>query len=81
MTAPREIALFLDMMAAERGAAANTLDAYRRDLEDVAARLAGLGSALSAAGTADLEGVLAGMASDAMFHLLQSHPILHFFQP
>ena len=31
MTAHREIALFLDMMAAERGAAANTLDAYRRD--------------------------------------------------
>lgn len=66
MTTPREIALFLDMMAAERGAAANTLDAYRRDLEDVAARLAGLGSALSAAGTADLEGVLAGMASDGL---------------
>ena len=27
-------AQFLDMVAAERGAAANTLDAYRRDLED-----------------------------------------------
>lgn len=26
--------LFLDMLAAERGAAANTLEAYRRDLED-----------------------------------------------
>jgi integrase/recombinase XerD len=33
----RSIDLFLDMMAAERGAARNTLDAYRRDLEDVAA--------------------------------------------
>ncbi|PWB94591.1 site-specific tyrosine recombinase XerD [Methylosinus sporium] len=28
------IAAFLDMLAAERGAARNTLDAYRRDLED-----------------------------------------------
>ncbi len=31
--------LFLDMLAAERGAARNTLDAYRRDLEDYAAFL------------------------------------------
>ncbi|MEL6436866.1 MAG: site-specific tyrosine recombinase XerD [Pseudomonadota bacterium] len=30
---------FLDMMAAERGASANTLENYRRDLEDVAAFL------------------------------------------
>ena len=28
--------LFLDMLAAERGAAANTLAAYRRDLDDFA---------------------------------------------
>ena len=27
------IALFLDMLASERGAAANTLAAYRRDLD------------------------------------------------
>src|SRR5215207_6377819 len=32
--------LFLDMIAAERGASANTLDAYRRDLEDFSAELA-----------------------------------------
>ena len=31
--------LFLDMLAAERGAGANTLDAYRRDLADLAAFL------------------------------------------
>ena len=30
----RLIDLYLDMLAAERGAAANTLEAYRRDLED-----------------------------------------------
>src|SRR4051812_12463720 len=34
-SAPHRLgALFLDMLAAERGAAANTLQAYRRDLDD-----------------------------------------------
>ena len=61
-----DIALFLDMMAAERGAAANTLDAYRRDLDDVAARLAGAGIELRAAATADLEGVLDGLRADGL---------------
>ena len=37
--------LYLDMLAAERGAARNTLDAYRRDLDDYLAHLAGTGSA------------------------------------
>jgi integrase/recombinase XerD len=37
----RAISLFLDMLAAERAAAANTLMAYRRDLEDASARLTG----------------------------------------
>ena len=32
---------FLDMLASERGAAANTLQASRRDLEDFASSLAG----------------------------------------
>jgi integrase/recombinase XerD len=41
---------FLEMMSAERGAAANTLDAYRRDLEDFARFLA---DASVAAATAD----------------------------
>ena len=46
MTAPRPspaaslIQSFLDAMAAERGASRNTLDAYRRDLDDYAAFLA-----------------------------------------
>jgi integrase/recombinase XerD len=35
---------FLEMMAAERGASAHTLDAYRRDLADFAAFLAARGS-------------------------------------
>lgn len=66
MTAARDISLFLDMMAAERGAAVNTLDAYRRDLDDVAARLKSAGCELGAATTADLEGVLAGFAADGL---------------
>lgn len=35
-SASTEVSGFLEMMAAERGAAPNTLDAYRRDLEDFA---------------------------------------------
>ncbi|SCY26420.1 site-specific tyrosine recombinase XerD [Microvirga guangxiensis] len=34
MSGARQASLFLDMLAAERGASKNTLDAYRRDLED-----------------------------------------------
>ena len=41
---------FLEMMAAERGAARNTLDAYRRDLTDYAAFLARRSLAPSTAG-------------------------------
>ena len=66
MSAPRDIALFLDMMAAERGAAFNTLEAYRRDLEDVAARLSAQGTDLSSAHTGDLEAVRAGFARDGL---------------
>ena len=43
LAAARLVELFLDMMAAERGAASNTIEAYRRDLTDYCAFLAGLG--------------------------------------
>ena len=43
------IELFLDMIAAERGASANTLDAYRRDLTDFAADLTHAGETIPAA--------------------------------
>ena len=33
------VELFLDMLAAERGAGANTLGAYRNDLEDLSAHM------------------------------------------
>ncbi|MCB1381977.1 MAG: site-specific tyrosine recombinase XerD [Notoacmeibacter sp.] len=55
-----EIESFLEMMAAERGAATNTLDAYRRDLEDADAELAGR---LAGATPDDVRAVLEGLAA------------------
>ena len=54
--------LFLDMLAAERGAGANTLDAYRRDLTDLAAHLGSEGRSLAGAATEDLRGYLAALS-------------------
>ena len=45
------ITAFIDMMAAERGAAKNTLQAYQRDCDDLAAFLAASGSSLRKADT------------------------------
>lgn len=62
MTDAALIALFLDMLAAERGAARNTLLAYSRDLEQASAWLSGqLGSAQPAE-LATLSGHWAGLA-------------------
>ena len=44
MTGARFASLFLDMLAAERGASRNTLEAYRRDLDDYLAYLAESGT-------------------------------------
>ena len=51
--------LFLDMLAAERGAGANTLAAYRRDLEDLAETLE---TSIAKATTDDLRCYLAALA-------------------
>lgn len=48
------IELYLDMLAAERGAAANTLAAYRRDLADFAADLGKAGVGIAKAQSDDL---------------------------
>jgi integrase/recombinase XerD len=59
------IALFLDMLAAERGAGANTLAAYARDLDDYSAHLsAGKGAmrrTMANATTDDVRGFVAGL--------------------
>jgi integrase/recombinase XerD len=57
--AHRLIALFLEMIAAERGAAVNTLDAYRRDLVAYAAALKARGQEPLDASTEDVRAYLA----------------------
>jgi integrase/recombinase XerD len=52
------IDLFLDMLAAERGAGPNTLAAYGRDLADFAAYLGAKGRPLATATTDDVRGYL-----------------------
>lgn len=53
---------FLEMLAAERGAAQNTLDAYRRDLEDFLSYLAARSSFLTLATGHDISGYLQSLA-------------------
>ena len=62
----RLIELFLDMLAAERGAAANTLAAYRNDLADFRSHLAATGKALAAVHADDIRGYLRVLAERRM---------------
>ncbi len=55
--------LFLDMIAAERGAAANTLAAYGRDLEDYCDYLGSCGEGPLSAGTANVRAYLEDLDS------------------
>ena len=52
---------FLEMMSAERGASANTLSSYRRDLADYGAFLAARGSRFDSAGTGVVRAYLADL--------------------
>jgi len=56
------VELFLDMMATERGASGNTLDAYRRDLDDYSGFLMSKRRDVDAATTADIRAYLAALA-------------------
>ena len=58
----RLIALFLDMLAAERGAGANTLSAYTHDLADLAQYLGAAKRSILSATTDDLRGYLGSLA-------------------
>lgn len=60
-----QVEAFLEMLAAERGAAANTLAAYRRDLGDAADFLGG-GGALLRADKSDLRSYIADLAARGM---------------
>ena len=57
-----ELALFLDMLSAERGAAAHTIDAYTRDLAEFLAFLAAKGKGATDATADHLRAFLAGLA-------------------
>ncbi|MFG1418283.1 site-specific tyrosine recombinase XerD [Xanthobacter sp. V0B-10] len=61
MSASGPLALFLDMQAVERGASRNTLEAYRRDLDDFAAFLAGRGESPAGAATDAIRAYLADL--------------------
>lgn len=57
---------FLEMLAAERGAARNTLDAYRRDLRDASAFLEGRGRKLEAATSAELQAYMEQLSANGL---------------
>lgn len=59
----RHLEAFLEMLAAERGAARNTLAAYRADLEDFAAFAAARGAGAAAADSAALAAYMGGLAA------------------
>ena len=78
------IELFLDMIAAERGAARNTIDAYRRDLADYAGFLAKRGASPYTADTAAIRLYLGnlqtrGMEASSSARKLSSIRQLHRF--
>src|SRR6202167_2052008 len=62
----RLVALYLDMLAAERGAGNNTLSAYGRDLADFTAYLSGAGRSIASAATGDLRAYLGDLARRGM---------------
>jgi len=62
----RLVALYLDMLAAERGAEKNTLAAYSRDLADFTAHLAEAGSSVANAATEDLRAYLGELAKQGL---------------
>ena len=78
------IELFLDMIATERGASRNTIEAYRRDLDDYAAFLAAKGSGIAGAVTDEVRAYLAallkrGMAANSSARKLSAIRQLHRF--
>jgi integrase/recombinase XerD len=62
----RLVALYLDMLAAERGAGANTLSAYGRDLADFSDYLKTARSSIAKADTSDLRAYLESLAERGM---------------
>jgi integrase/recombinase XerD len=76
---------FLEMMSAERGAARNTIEAYRRDLSDYAGYLAGKAKTAKTAGreevvaylaSLDAQGLAAASAARRLSAIRQFHKFL-----
>jgi integrase/recombinase XerD len=65
-TSAADISAFLEMQAAERGAAANTLDAYRRDLDHLAGWLGNRDLDLRSATAADLGAYAQALAREGL---------------
>lgn len=80
----RRLRAFLAMLAAERGAARNTIESYTRDLEDYGAFLGGRGIALEAAEANDIRAYLeslgdAGLAAATLARRLSAIRQFHGF--
>ncbi len=78
------VELFLDMLSSERGATRNTLDAYRRDLENYSGFLAGCGSDARTATTEEIRAYLAelnrrGLSAASVARRLSAIRQLHRF--
>ncbi|MGH6933934.1 MAG: site-specific tyrosine recombinase XerD [Dongiaceae bacterium] len=83
-SADRHLDSFLEMLIAERNAAGNTIDAYRRDLGDFSGFLARRGRALAAADAEAIRGYLAqqdkaGMAPRTVARRLSAIRQFHRF--
>ncbi|MGE3712691.1 MAG: site-specific integrase [Hyphomicrobiaceae bacterium] len=66
MTSSDDIASFLEMQTVERGASANTVEAYRRDLEHIRDHLLIGGRDLRSARPADLQAYARSLAIDGL---------------
>ena len=66
------IEAFLEMMSAERGAAANTLEAYRRDLEEAAGFLSQQKQQLAAADAASVRAYIENISAQGFAASSQS---------
>jgi integrase/recombinase XerD len=86
MTGALHAGLFMDMLASERGASRNTLDAYRRDLVDYLAYLTEIGSTPDKAeasalrgfmGSLDERGLKASSAARRLSAVRQFHKFLY----
>src|SRR5471032_1244709 len=62
----RHVEAFLEMLAAERGAARNTLLAYDRELNDFSGFAAGRGEAVARASTGTLRAYMAGLGAQGL---------------